>query len=107
MRKDTKGLQLVRQVETLLEKQGANRKTTLSALTLASAAILDTWPPQVGLKERRRLVEIALQHIELEELPAILNAHGFNVSRVSDYYSPLPVVSTLQRNLSRWFNPAR
>ena len=69
--------------------------------------LLDFTFKQVGLEERRRLLEIALQHIEFEELASIVNACGLNVSRISDFYSPLPVVSTLQRNLSRWFKPSQ
>jgi predicted O-methyltransferase YrrM len=61
---------------------------------------------EVGLEEQRRLLEIALQHMELEELVPILNARGLNVSNMSDFYSPLPVVSTLQKNLPRWFRPS-
>src|SRR5439155_11719663 len=35
-----------------------------------------------------------------------LNELGLNVVRLSDYYSPLPVVSQLQRNRDRWLKPS-
>ena len=35
-----------------------------------------------------------------------LNELGLNVSKVSDYYSPLPIVSTLEKNRERWFKPS-
>src|SRR4030042_2608669 len=36
-----------------------------------------------------------------------LNKHGLNVSMMSDYCSPLPVMSDLEKNITRWFKPSR
>lgn len=36
----------------------------------------------------------------------LLNAAGFNVASISDYYSVLPALKTLRRNESRWFKPS-
>ncbi|GBD98066.1 hypothetical protein BMS3Abin07_00074 [bacterium BMS3Abin07] len=36
----------------------------------------------------------------------ILNEHDLNVCKISDYYSPLPVVSTLKKNIHRWYKPS-
>jgi predicted O-methyltransferase YrrM len=35
-----------------------------------------------------------------------INACGYNVCRASDYYSPLPIVSQLEKNMQRWFKPS-
>jgi Methyltransferase domain len=61
---------------------------------------------EFGPEEQRQLLQIALQHMELEELVPILQARGLNVAKLSDFYSPLPIVAELQRNLSRWFRPS-
>lgn len=36
----------------------------------------------------------------------VLNAFGVNVSLMSNYYSPLPVVATLEKNKQRWTKPS-
>lgn len=35
-----------------------------------------------------------------------LNDLGLNISPISDYYSPLPIVSELERKRERWFKPS-
>ncbi len=35
-----------------------------------------------------------------------VNALGFNVARTGDYYSPLPVIASLERNAERWQRPS-
>ncbi|MCQ9206043.1 MAG: class I SAM-dependent methyltransferase [Omnitrophica bacterium] len=37
----------------------------------------------------------------------ILDKHDLNISRASDYYSPLPILSKLEKNMQRWFKPSK
>lgn len=52
-----------------------------------------------------KVFEFALVRLETDRVVRILQTHDLNVSRVSDFYSPLPVASVLEKNLSRWFRP--
>ncbi|MCL4475994.1 MAG: class I SAM-dependent methyltransferase [Nitrospirae bacterium] len=54
----------------------------------------------------RRLFQVALNNLEEKQVVKLLDDHGFNVSRSSDYYSPLPVLSALEENRDRWFKPS-
>jgi hypothetical protein len=37
----------------------------------------------------------------------IIEFAGYNIARKNDYYSPLPVVSELHKNVDRWYKPSR
>ena len=40
------------------------------------------------------------------EIVRIFNEHGLNVTQTHDFYSPLPVVSTLEKTIHRWSKPS-
>jgi hypothetical protein len=47
-----------------------------------------------------------LRYLDGNDVLPIFNAYGLNLSQVSDYYSPLPVVSALKNNRQRWARPS-
>jgi hypothetical protein len=55
-------------------------------------------------------VKSGLYRIYSETIPLVLGktlgAVGYNVSRQKDYYSPLPTISSLKKNLDRWYKPS-
>ena len=55
-------------------------------------------------------IKRGLFHVYSNTIPSVLNKvlglAGFNVSRRSDFYSPLPTVSLLKRNFDRWNRPS-
>lgn len=56
-------------------------------------------------------IKTGLFKIYSETIPMALSKTlglvGYNVSRQKDYYSPLPTVSQLKKNLNRWYRPSR
>lgn len=50
------------------------------------------------LQKTKRLIRLTPQHF----------AHtlGYNIIRKKDYYSPLPLVSELEKNVDRWYKPS-
>jgi hypothetical protein len=36
----------------------------------------------------------------------IIEMAGYNIARKNDYYSPLPIVSELRKNINRWYKPS-
>ena len=55
----------------------------------------------------RGLLTVALKFIRVDSrIVKIFNTHGLNVSLVSDFYSPLPLITSLEKNMSRWFKPS-
>ena len=67
-------------------------------------AILRTFPVrwQLGLRNFRRSFERDLAHAERRTFELLSRT----VARKSDYYSPLPAESTLERNERRWNKPS-
>lgn len=68
-------------------------------------------------KERLRFVRLdrELKHVKQaineygfndKRIMEIFDKHDLNISKSSDYYSPLPVLSKLERNASRWIKPS-
>ena len=55
-------------------------------------------------------VKSGLYHIYSETIPFVLGKTfgmvGYNISRQKDYYSPLPTISQLRKNLDRWYRPS-
>lgn len=55
-------------------------------------------------------VKSGLFKIYTETVPVVLGktlgALGYNVSRQKDYYSPLPTISNLKKNIDRWNKPS-
>ena len=55
-------------------------------------------------------VKCGLYHIYSDTIPRVLGktlgAVGYNVSRRKDYYSPLPTISHLRKNIERWYRPS-
>ncbi len=51
------------------------------------------------LKRRKRILILGLRRS--------LEVFGYNIARKNDYYSPLPVVSRLKRDVERWYKPSR
>ncbi len=55
-------------------------------------------------------VKLGLVKIYSETIPLALGKTlgliGYNVSRQKDYYSPLPTVSHLKKNVKRWYRPS-
>jgi len=55
----------------------------------------------------RGLLKIALKFLRVDSrVVKIFNTHGLNVSLASDFYSPLPLITSLEKNMSRWFKPS-
>ncbi len=54
----------------------------------------------------QRLLEMIAGDVEPEHIERILNTHGLNVTRFSDFYSPLPVMAHLKKNTGRWSKPS-
>ena len=55
----------------------------------------------------RGLLKVVLKFIRIDSGSVkIFNTHGLNVSLVSDFYSPLPLITSLEKNVSRWFKPS-
>jgi hypothetical protein len=52
------------------------------------------------------LIKIYSEMIPLT-LSKTLGLIGYNVSRQKDYYSPLPTVSHLRKNINRWYRPSQ
>jgi predicted O-methyltransferase YrrM len=55
----------------------------------------------------RGLLKVALKFLRVDsQVVKIFNTHGLHVSLASDFYSPLPVLTSLEKNMSRWFKPS-
>lgn len=55
----------------------------------------------------RGLLKIALKFICVDSrVVRIFNTHGLNISLASDFYSPLPLITSLEKNIHRWFKPS-
>jgi predicted O-methyltransferase YrrM len=55
----------------------------------------------------RGLLKVVLKFIRVDSRAVkIFNMYGLNVSLVSDFYSPLPVITSLEKNMHRWFKPS-
>lgn len=77
----------------------------LRRMRYALRKLLDT--PGVRCIDRG-LLRIALKFIHIDsQVVKIFNTYGFNVSLASDFYSPLPLITSLEKNMSRWFKPSR
>jgi predicted O-methyltransferase YrrM len=48
----------------------------------------------------------ALGHMDNQRIRAVLAKHDLNVSKISDYYSPLPVMADLEKKKARWMTPS-
>lgn len=55
------------------------------------------------LARKVRRFNVGLHHVFQNAFKLL----GLNVVRVKDYYSPLPVLSDLRKNQSRWYRPSR
>jgi predicted O-methyltransferase YrrM len=56
-----------------------------------------------------KIMRIPLKKIKNHQLQRMLNASekaGLNVYPISNFYSPLPVISNLQKNMDRWCRPS-
>ncbi len=47
-----------------------------------------------------------LKRFTIRAIRRLLEAIGYNLSRKSDYYSPLPTQSDLEKHLARWYRPS-
>ena len=55
----------------------------------------------------RGLLKVILRVIRIDaRVVKIFNTHGLNVSLRSDFYSPLPSITSLEKNMNRWFKPS-
>jgi hypothetical protein len=55
----------------------------------------------------RGLLKVTLKFIRVDSrVVKIFNTHGLNVSLTSDFYSPLPLITSLEKNINRWFKPS-
>ena len=51
---------------------------------------------------KKRRFRIMLENMGEKEVLQFVNDYGFNVYPMSDFYSPLPVLSDLKKNMQRW-----
>lgn len=65
-----------------------------------SAFLTDT------LEYQAKTLRATLQHVDVKEVLPVFNQYGLNLSQVSDFYSPLPVVSALKSKRGRWSRPS-
>lgn len=61
-------------------------------------------------KSKRKLLAVALEdvleHMDGKDILPVFDRFGLNVSRTTDYYSPLPVLTSLASHRERWFRPS-
>lgn len=69
-------------------------------------ALLPAFIWDILRRANRKLFDITVPHVEVTHMMKTLNAIGLNVYPVSDFYSPLPVLSELQNNIHRWIKPS-
>lgn len=55
----------------------------------------------------RQLLKLTLRFMKFDaQVVKILNTYGLNVSQSADFYSPLPLVSNLEKTVHRWSKPS-
>lgn len=57
-------------------------------------------------KFKKRVFRYLIEHIGEKDVLKVVNDYGLNVYPMSDYYSPLPVLSDLKKNMQRWCQPS-
>ena len=57
-------------------------------------------------KFKKKLFSILIKNMAEKDVLKAVNDYGLNVYPMSDFYSPLPVMSDLKKNIRRWCKPS-